>query len=196
MKTCILSLFTFICLTISPDKSFAQAASAEALLDSAVVLSEKGDSTGTAEALTKSTAALENEAKVSNGDLKDKLLSKVSGLKSMIPLASGGKLQSGVLGKAVNAVKMLIGANRISSLLGKGESGLLGKGSNLASSLGLIKSGSSVLGSGTQSELSGLLGEATKLAGNVDKKGVAGKLAATASSKSLGSIVKLVGSAL
>jgi hypothetical protein len=196
MKTCILSLFTFICLAISSDKSFAQATSAEALLDSAVVLSEKGDSTGTAEALTKSTAALENEAKASNGDLKDKLLSKVSGLKSMIPLASGGKLQSGVLGKAVDAVKMLIGANRISSLLGKGESGLLGKGSNLASSLGLIKSGSSVLGSGTQSELSGLLGEATKLAGNVDKKGVAGKLAATASSKSLGSIVKLVGSAL
>ena len=196
MKNCILSLFTFICLAISPDNSFAQATSAEAFLDSAVVLSEKGDSTGTAEALSKSTAALENEAKASNGELKDKLLSKVSGLKSMIPLASGGKLQSGILGKAVDAVKMLIGANRISSLLGKGESGLLGKGSSLASSLGLIKSGSSVLGSGTQSELSGLLGEATKLAGNVDKKGITGKLAATASSKSLGSIVKLVGSAL
>ena len=63
MKNCILSLFTFICLAISPDNSFAQATSAEAFLDSAVVLSEKGDSTGTAEALTKSTAALENEAK-------------------------------------------------------------------------------------------------------------------------------------
>lgn len=196
MKTYILSLFTFFCLAVSGSVSFAQTTPAEALLDSAVVLSEKGDSTGTAAALTKSTAALETEAKASNGDLKDKLLSKVGSLKSMIPLASGGKLQSGVLGKAVDAVKMLIGANRISSLLGKGDSGLLGKGSSLASNLGLIKAGSAVLGSGTQNELSGLLGEATKLAGNVDKKGVTGKLAATASSKSLGSIVKLVGSAL
>jgi hypothetical protein len=196
MKTYILSLITFFCLAISINASFAQTTSAEALLDSAVVLSEKGDSTGTAQALTKSTTALENEAKTSNGDLKDKLLSKIGSLKSMIPLASGGKLQSGMLGKAVDAVKMLIGANRISSLLGKGESGLLGKGSSLASNLGLIKSGSSALGSGTQSELSGLLGEATKLAGAVDKKGVTGKLAASASSKSLGSIVKLVGSAL
>jgi hypothetical protein len=196
MKTCISALFTFFCLAISINASFAQTTSAEALLDTAVVLSQKGDSTGTAEALSKGTTALENEAKTSNGDLKDKLLSKIGSLKSMIPMASGGKLQSGVLGKAVDAVKMLIGANRISSLLGKGESGLLGKGSSLASSLGLIKSGSSVLGSGTQSELSGLLGEATKLAGAVDKKGVTGKLAASASSKSLGSIVKLVSSAL
>ncbi|MBE9460735.1 hypothetical protein ACFP1I_21115 [Dyadobacter subterraneus] len=196
MKNYILSLVTLFLVAFSVTASFAQALSAEAQLDKAVTLSAKGDTAGTAEALTAGTTALETEAKSSGGDLKDKLLSKVGDLKSLIPLASTGKLQSGVLGKAVSAVKMLVGANRISSLLGKGDSGLLGKASSVTSSLGLIKAGSSILGSGTQNELSGVLGEATKAAGNLDKKGLAGKLAATASSSSLGSILKLVGSSL
>ena len=195
MKSHILLLAVLVFL-ISPLNTFAQNISAEGLLDKAVALSEKGDNAGTAQALTESTTALETEAKSSGGDLKDKLLSKVGTLKSLIPLASGGKLQSGVLGKAVSAVKMLIGANRISGLLGKGESGLLGKAASLTSSLGLIKAGSSILGTGQKSSLNGLLGEATKTAGEVDKKGIAGKVAATAASKQLGSIVKLVGSTL
>ncbi|MEO6686814.1 MAG: hypothetical protein ABIN24_12660 [Dyadobacter sp.] len=191
MKNYILSLVT---LFLAVTASFAQTLSAEAQLDSAVALSAKGDTAATVKALTAGTTALETEAKSSTGDLKGKLLSKVGDLKSLIPLASGGKLQSGVLGKAVSAVKMLLGANRISSLLGKGESGLLGNASSLTSSLGLVKAGSSVLGSGTQSQLSGVLGEATKAVSGLDKIGLAGKLAATASSNSLGSIVKLVGS--
>lgn len=196
MKNYILSFVTLFFVAFTVTASFAQTISAEAQLDKAVELSAKGDTTGTAEALTAGTTALETEAKSSGGDLKDKLLSKVGDLKSLIPLASGGKLQSGVLGKAVSAVKMLLGANRISSLLGKGESGLLGNASSLTSSLGLVKAGSSILGSGTQNQLSGVLGEATKAVGGLDKKGLAGKLAATASSNSLGSIVKLVGSSL
>lgn len=196
MKNYILSLVTLFFVAFAVTASFVQTLSAEAQLDKAVALSAKGDTTGTVEALTAGTAALETEAKSSTGSLKDKLLSKVGDLKSLIPLASGGKLQSGILGKAVSAVKMLVGANRISSLLGKGDSGLLGNASSVTSSLGLIKAGSSILGSGTQNELSGVLGEATKAAGSLDKKGLAGKLAATASSSSLGSIVKLVGSSL
>ncbi|MDQ6478428.1 hypothetical protein [Dyadobacter sp. LHD-138] len=196
MKNYMLSLTAAFCLLFLTHVSFAQDMSVEGLLDQAVALSEKGDGAGTAEALTKGTAALESEAKGSTGTLKDKLLSKAGDLKSLIPLASGGKLQSGILGKAVSAVKMLIGANRISSLLGKGESGLLGNASSLTSNLGLIKAGSSILGSDSQSKLGGLLGEATKAVGGLDKKGMAGKLAATASSKSLGSIVSLVGSAI
>lgn len=196
MKNYMLSLTAAFCLLFLTHVSFAQDMSVEGLLDKAVALSGKGDGAGTAEALTKGTAALESEAKGSTGTLKDKLLSKAGDLKSLIPLASGGKLQSGVLGKAVSAVKMLIGANRISSLLGKGEFGLLGNASSLTSNLGLIKAGSSILGSDSQSKLGGLLGEATKAVGGLDKKGMAGKLAATASSKSLGSIVSLVGSAI
>ena len=196
MKNYILTAATLFCLLFLVKTAFAQDASVEGLLDKAVSLSETGDSTATAAALTEGTVALESEAKASSGSLKDKLLSKAGDLKSLIPLASGGKLQSGVLGKAVSAVKMLIGANRISSLLGKGDSGLLGNASSLTSNLGLIKAGSSILGSDSQSALGGLIGEATKSVGALNKKGVAGKLAATASGKSLGSIVSLVSSAV
>lgn len=196
MKNYILTAATLFCLVFLAQTTLAQDASVEGLLDKAVSLSETGDSTAAAAALTEGSVALESEAKASSGSLKDKLLSKAGDLKSLIPLASGGKLQSGVLGKAVSAVKMLIGANRISSLLGKGDSGLLGNASSLTSNLGLIKAGSSILGSDSQNALGGLIGEATKSVSALNKKGVAGKLAATASSKSLGSIVSLVGSAV
>lgn len=195
MKNYVLLLVALVFLMIAP-KASAQDKLTTGLLDKAMALFEKGDHAGTALALTEGTAAIETEAKSSNGALKDKLLSKVGSLKSMIPLVSAGKLQSGILGKAINAVKMLIGANRISGLLGKGESGLLGNAASLTSSLGLIKAGSSILGSDQQTSLNKLLGEASKTAGEVDKKGVAGKVAATAASKQLGSIVKLVSSAL
>ncbi|WP_149243200.1 hypothetical protein [Dyadobacter sp. 32] len=195
MKNYVLLLVALVFLMIAP-KASAQDKSTTGLLDKAMALFEKGDHAGTAQALTEGTAAIETEAKSSNGALKDKLLSKVGSLKSMIPLVSAGKLQSGILGKAINAVKMLIGSNRISGLLGKGESGLLGNAASLTSSLGLIKAGSSILGSDQQTSLNKLLGEASKTSGEVDKKGVAGKVAATAASKQLGSIVKLVSSAL
>ncbi|MHA4739730.1 hypothetical protein [Dyadobacter sp. MSC1_007] len=189
-------LAAFLCLMIFSSNAIAQGLSVESLLDKAMSLSEKGDKSGTADALTEGVSALEKEAKSSDGTLKDKILGKAGALKSMIPLASAGKLNTGVLGKVVNAVKMLIGANRISSLLGKGESGLLGNAASLTSNLGLIKAGSSILGSGSQSQLNGLLGEATKSVAGLDKKGPAAKIASAASSKQLGSIVKLVSSAL
>lgn len=196
MRNYISSFAVIICLLAFISNTNAQTLSTEGLLDKALALSAKGDNAGTAEALTQGSVALENEAKDSSGDLKDKILGKVGNLKSLASLASGGKLQSGILGKAISAVKMLIGANRINKLLGKGDSGLLGNAANLTSSLGLIKAGSSILGSDQQGSLNGLLGEASKSVGEVDKKGIAGKVAAGAASKQLGSIVKLVSSAL
>ncbi|REA60857.1 hypothetical protein DSL64_13200 [Dyadobacter luteus] len=196
MKKYVFSLIAVLSLLAFSAQSYAQGLSVESLLDKAVSLSQKGDNAGVADALKLGSSALEKEANSSGGDLKSKLLGKAGDLKSLIPLASTGKLSSGVLGKAVSAVKMLIGANRISSLLGKGESGLLGNAASLTSNLGLIKAGSSILGGSTQSSLTSLLGDATKSVSGLDKGGIAGKLAATASSKQLGSIVKLVGSAL
>jgi hypothetical protein len=196
MKRNLYALATVLFLTLASYTTMAQGLSVESLLDKAMSLSQKGDKTGTADALTQSASALEKEAKTSDGSLKDKLLGKAGALKAMIPLASSGKLGGGTLGKVVNAVKMLIGANRISGLLGKGESGLLGNAASLTSNLGLIKAGSSILGSSEQSKLGGLLGEATKTVSGLDKKGPAAKLAAAASSKQLGGIVSLVGAAL
>ncbi|MGG7664563.1 hypothetical protein [Dyadobacter sp. BHUBP1] len=196
MKRFLFSLAATLFLFAGASNAFAQGLSVESLLDKAVSLTQKGDKAGTADALTQGVSALEKEAKSSDGSLKDKLLGKAGDLKSMIPLASSGKLSGGALGKVVNAVKMLIGANRISGLLGKGESGLLGNAAGLTSSLGLIKAGSSILGGSNQTKLNGLLGEATKTVSGLDKKGPAAKLAAAASSKQLGSIVSLVSSAL
>jgi hypothetical protein len=196
MKRFLFSLAATLFLFAGASNAFAQGLSVESLLDKAVSLTQKGDKAGTADALTQGVSALEKEAKSSDGSLKDKLLGKAGDLKSMIPLASSGKLSGGALGKVVNAVKMLIGANRISGLLGKGESGLLGNAAGLTSSLGLIKAGSSILGGSNQTKLNGLLGEASKSVSGLDKKGPAAKLAAAASSKQLGSIVSLVGSAL
>lgn len=196
MKRFFYVLTTIVVLSLTSYRTTAQGLSVESLLDKAISLSQKGDNSGTADALTDGVSALESEAKSSDGSLKDKLLGKAGDLKALIPLASTGKLSGGALGKVVNAVKMLIGANRISGLLGKGESGLLGNAAGLTSSLGLIKAGSSILGSDKQSQLGGLLGEATKSVSGLDKKGPAAKLAAAASSKQLGSIVSLVSSAL
>lgn len=196
MKRFLFSLAATLFLFAGASNAFAQGLSVESLLDKAVSLTQKGDKAGTADALTQGVSALEKEAKTSDGSLKDKLLGKAGDLKSMIPLASSGKLSGGALGKVVNAVKMLIGANRISGLLGKGESGLLGNAAGLTSSLGLIKAGSSILGGSNETKLNGLLGEATKTVSGLDKKGPAAKLAAAASSKQLGSIVSLVSSAL
>ena len=196
MKRFLFSLAATLLLYTGASNAVAQGLSVESLLDKAVSLTQKGDKTGTADALTQGVSALEKEAKSSGGSLKDKLLGKAGDLKNLIPLASSGKLSGGALGKVVNAVKMLIGANRISGLLGKGESGLLGNAAGLTSSLGLIKAGSSILGGSNQTKLNGLLGEASKSVSGLDKKGPAAKLAAAASSKQLGSIVSLVGSAL
>ena len=80
MKNYMLSLATAFCLLFLTHVSFAQDMSVEGLLDKAVALSQKGDDAGTAEALTKGTAALESEAKGSTGTLKDKLLSKAEKL--------------------------------------------------------------------------------------------------------------------
>ncbi len=66
----------------------------------------------------------------------------------------------------------------------------------LQSSLRTDQGGSSILGSDKQSQLGGLLGEATKTVSGLDKKGPPPELAAAASSKQLGGIVSLVSSAL
>ncbi len=196
MKRNFYALAAILLLTLASYTTMAQGLSVESLLDKAMSLSQKGDKSGTADALTQGASALEKEAKTSDGSLKDKLLGKAGDLKNLIPLASSGKLSGGTLGKVVSAVKMLIGANRISGLLGKGDSGLLGNAKGLTSNLGLIKAGSSILGGSSETKLNGLLGEATKTVSGLDKKGPAAKLAAAASSKQLGSIVSLVGSAL
>ena len=62
-------------------------------------------------------------------------------------MISAGGVQSGVLQKAIALVKMALGANQLSSILG--GKNLLGKTAGLTSNLGLMKSGLSLLGGTT-----------------------------------------------
>lgn len=118
--------------------------SSEILLDRALNLSTANDHTATAMALSKSVEAIEKSSENTSGEFKDKLLGQVGNLKKLIPLAKTGGLQGGVLQKAIALVKMALGANQLSSILG-GKS-LLGKTAGLTSNLGLMKSGLSLLG--------------------------------------------------
>ena len=90
MKRFLFSLAATLLLFSGASNTIAQGLSVESLLDKAVSLTQKGDKSGTADALTQGVSALEKEAKSSDGSLKDKLLGKAGDLKNLIPLASSG----------------------------------------------------------------------------------------------------------
>ncbi|MCP9768611.1 hypothetical protein EGI22_11860 [Lacihabitans sp. LS3-19] len=118
--------------------------STEMMLDNVLSLSAGKDNAATAMALTKTVESIEKSSESSSGEFKDKLLGQVGNLKKLIPLISGGGVQSGVLQKAIAMVKMALGANKLSSLMG-GKS-LVGQASALTGNLGMMKSGLSLLG--------------------------------------------------
>jgi hypothetical protein len=100
-------------------------------------------------------------------------------------------VKQGPLQKVASTVKMLIGANKISSMLG-GSGSLIGKAAGLKSNLGLMKMGMSALGGGSQQDkLGSMIGLAM---GNVDllgKGGFAAKKAEPALKTQLGGIMNL-----
>lgn len=158
----------------------SQAQGLEGLLDQALSMQEKGDKKGLADALGGISSGLEKEANDNGGDFKDKILSQVGGINKLIPLASKGMVKQGPLQKLISTIKLLLGANRISNMLGGGGS-LIGKAAGLKSSLGLMSAGSSILGGGKADQLGGLISGAM---GNVDKLD-GNKLAAKAAESGL-----------
>ena len=187
MKKTVLLILSFFTL------SFLQtnAQDLSALLDNAVSLQAKGDNKGLSNALSGIATGLEKEANDNDGDFKSKLLSQVGGVKKLIPLASKGMVKEGPLKKVINTIKLMLGANRVSNMLGGGGS-LIGKAAGLKSSLGLMKAGSSVLGAGQADKLGGLISGAM---GNVDKLGgnkMAAKAAEPALKKQLGGMMSML----
>ena len=154
-------------------------------------LQGKGDNKAFGNALSAATGALETEAKASKTDFASKMLGQVGVLNKMLPLASKGMVKPGPLQKIVSTVKMLIGANKISSMLGGGGS-LIGKAAGLKSNLGLMQMGMSALGGGSQQDkLGSLIGSAM---GNVDllsKGGLVAKKTEPALKTQLGGIMDL-----
>lgn len=167
----------------------------ESLLDNALSMQEKGDNDGLAQALSGISNGLEKEANDNGGDFKDKILGQVSGIQKLIPLASKGMVKQGPLQKLVSTIKLLLGANRISNMLGGGGS-LIGKAAGLKGSLGLLSAGSSILGGGNSDKLGGLISGAM---GNVDKldgNAMAAKAAEPALKSQLGGILSMVKGAI
>lgn len=142
--------------------------SAAATLDKAVAASEKGDKGAAASALKAGADAAEAQAVTSKGDFKGKLMNQAGNLKKLIPGVQSGLVKGAVISKAVSLVKMALGANQISSLLGGGGS-LLSSAGALTGGLNLLKGGLPSLGgeaSGMGSSLiSGALSGVSSLSG-------------------------------
>lgn len=176
---------------LSVNSSKAQSVDIAGLFDKAVNLQDKGDNKAFGSALSMATNALETEAKASKSDFSSKMLGQVGVLNKMIPMASKGMVKKGPLQKVVSTVKMLIGANKISNMLGGGGS-LIGQAAGLKSNLGLMKMGMSALGGGSQQDkLGSMIGSAM---GNVDllgKGGLTAKKTEPALKKQLGGIMNL-----
>ncbi|RYF50255.1 MAG: hypothetical protein EOO39_44560, partial [Cytophagaceae bacterium] len=114
-------------------------------LDQAVIASTNGDKTAAVTGLNAGVAAAEAQAATSKGDFKDKLMSQAGALKQLIPGVTSGAVSGNILTKAVSLVKMALGANQISSLLGGGGS-LLSSAGALTGGLNLLKGGLPSLG--------------------------------------------------
>lgn len=171
--------------------SFSQGSDLIKLLDSATGLQAKGDKENLSKVLTSAVSGIETEANSTKSELSGKLLSQAGLLKKLIPLAQKGLAQKGALEKIVNTVKMLLGANKISNLLGSGSS-LLGQASTLKSSLGLIRTGMSVLGGGESQKLGSLVSTALGSVGKLEKGGITGKAAEPVLKSQLGGITNMI----
>ena len=190
---CILIISLVLILTT---KTFAQS-NIEGILDKVVSLvGQKSDGPQIASLLGTGVSALEREANTGNTSIKSKLLSQAGALKGLIPLANSGKLDLGSLSKIVNTIKMLVAANRLKTMLSSGKSNLSQNESSIVKNLNLLNAGSSVLGSNVQNNFGKLLASTTKSVGKLDKSGLFGKLAASATNKKLEKIISLVTSAL
>jgi hypothetical protein len=165
----------------------------EAQLDKAVDALNKGDKAGSAQALQAGIAGLEAEVQQKPTSFKDKVLSQVGSLKTLLPLITGGGLGGGVLQKAVGLTKLASGANRLESLMSMGS--LIGNAGKLTSSLSGLGSAMSVLGgkqSAGQSLISTALSGVSKLSGG----GAMAKAAEPAVKSQLGSVLNFVKGAL
>lgn len=176
-----------IAVPATDQKAESTADSTSMLLDKAISANTSGDKAATVQALSKSVESLNKTASGGTADFKSKLLGQVSNLKSLIPLAQSGALSGGVLQKAVGLVKMALGANQISSLLG-GNS-LLGKAAALTGNLNLIKGGLSLIGENSASAGAGSL-ISTALS-NVSLLNTGGATAEPAVRSSLGGVLNM-----
>lgn len=166
----------------------------DAQLDRAVAALNKGDKAASAQALQTGIAALEAEVQQKPTSFKDKLLSQISKLKTLLPLITGGGLGGNVLQKAVGLTKLASGANRLEGLLSAGS--LIGNAGKLTSGLSGLGSALSVLGGGTQSAGQSLISTAIAGVGKLSSGGAIAKAAEPAVKSEIGTVLNFVKGAL
>ena len=165
----------------------------DAQLDKAVDALNKGDKAASAQALQAGIAGLEAEVQQKPTSFKDKVLSQVGKLKTLLPLITGGGLGSSVLQKAVGLTKLASNASRLEGLMSAGS--LIGNASKLSSGLSGLGSAMSVLGgkqSAGQSLISTALSGVSKLSGG----GTVAKAAEPVVKNQIGSVLNFVKGAL
>jgi hypothetical protein len=159
--------------------------------DKAMNLQGKGDNKAFGNALSSATNALETEAKSSKTDFasQDAWANEYIEKNDSVGKQRYGKARA--VAKGCQHGKMLIGANKISSMLG-GSGSLIGKAAGLKSNLGLMKMGMSALGGGSQQDkLGSMIGLAMGNVGLLGKGGFAAKKAEPALKTQLGGIMNL-----
>lgn len=159
-------------------------------LDNAVAALNKGDKATSAQELQTGIAGLEAEVQKKPSSFKDKILSQVGKLKTLLPLITGAGLSGNVLQKAVGLTKLASGAGRLESLVSAGS--LIGKASQLTSGLSGLGSAMSVLGGGTQATGKSLISTALSGVGKLNQGGAVAAAAEPAVKSQIGSVLNLV----
>lgn len=173
-------------MTTTGTSMASSADSAATQLDQAVAASAKGDKAATVSALNAGVAAAEAQAATSKGDFKDKIMSQAGNLKKLIPGVESGAVSGNILTKAVSLVKMALGANQISNLLGGGGS-LLSSAGALTGGLNLLKGGLPSLGGQAATTGGSLISNA--LSGVSKLGGIGGAAAEPAVKQQLGGVL-------
>lgn len=165
----------------------------EAQLDKAVEALNKGDKAASAQALQAGIVGLEAEVQQKPTSFKDKVLSQVGTLKTLLPLIAGSGLGGGVLQKAVGLTKLASSANRLEGLMSMGS--LIGNASKISSSLSGLGSAMSVLG-GKQSAGQSLISTALSGVSRLSGGGTLAKAAEPTVKSQLGNVLNFVKGAL
>lgn len=163
-------------------------------LDEAVDALNKGDKAASAQALQAGIAGLEAEVQQKPTSFKDKLLSQIGKLKTLLPLITGGGLGGNVLQKAIGLTKLASNANRLEGLMSAGS--LIGNAGKLTSGLSGLGSAMSVLGGGKQSTGQSLISTALSGVSKLSDGGALAKAAEPAVKSQLGSVLNFVKKAL
>ena len=165
--------------------------SASDLLENAISMTQKGDAQDVARAVDLVSAGLKAEVSPSNGIFKDKLLSQVGNLGSIVSALKSGNGDKTKLITALGTIKTLLAAQGLSNMLKGGN--LVGKAAAVASAIAVVKGGLSLLSNGKNTDgVSSLLDKISGKTAKLDKKGLFAKMAQNALKKKLGSALDMV----